>query len=440
MADTAARDLYGLRLTASEQAAAAYNHGVRNVLRLRSGTLSRIAEAVALDPTFAVGHAALALLGHEFCAPVDVEARLRAADLHAPRGDDRERSHVRAVARHVRGDSKPLVKHLEAYPRDALLLSVAVPTIAFAGVTTVPSEAWAIVERAQPAYGDDWWYSGLLAFVRQEQGRWDESVELACRSLATDPTAGHSVHARTHVHYETGDHDAGLSWLDEWITRNRLTTDNLSHFSWHAALHELANGDFAALQARYADQLAPQHVDGCRALVDSCSLLWRWTITPGATNVPSVHEVIRGVDHLFLHAPPTPFVALHSAVALCASGDIEGLDELERWAIRQPDPTYVDVVSPLAAALRLLADEKPGPAADRLGQLRDVLWRVGGSDAQREVIEDTEIAALLAAGRYSDARALIDRRLNRRRCRRDESYRELAAAGLIVSEEQPPQQ
>ena len=50
-----------------------------------------------------------------------------------------------------------------------MLLSVAVPTIAFAGVTTVPQESWAIVERPQPAYGDDWWYAGLLAFVRQEQ-------------------------------------------------------------------------------------------------------------------------------------------------------------------------------------------------------------------------------------------------------------------------------
>jgi hypothetical protein len=432
MSDEAARDLYGLRLTASPAAAAAYNRGVRNLLRVRSGALTHLAEAVALDPTFALGHSALALLGHEFCAPVDVGARLRAAQLHARRGDERERSHAYAVDRHIAGDSAPLIVHLQMYPRDALLLSVAVPTIAFAGVTQVPAESWAIVERAQPAYGDDWWYTGLLAFIRQEQRRWDEAMALACRSLTVDPTAGHSVHARTHVHYETGDHEAGLSWLDDWITANRMTTDNLSHFSWHAALHELSNGDFEGLRARYADQLAPDHVDGCRALVDSCSLLWRWTITPDAADVPGIHEPMRTVGHQLLHAPPTAFVALHSAVALCAAGDVEGLEELGRWASRHADSTYSEVVSPLAAALRLLSDGRPGPAADQLAALRGVLWRVGGSDAQREVIEDTEIAALLAAGRCAEACVLIDRRLDRRHCRRDESYRELAAAGIHV--------
>jgi hypothetical protein len=433
MGSGSAADLYGLRLTTSRPAAAAYNRGVRALLRVQSGGLVAVAESVALDPTFAIGHATLALLGHEYCAPIDVAARLRIAADHARRADDRERSHVYAVARHVAGDSAPLIAHLNAYPRDALLLSVAVPTIAFAGVTTVPAESWAIVERAAPAYGGDCWYSGLLAFVRQEQRRWDEAMNLACRSLAVDPTAGHSVHARTHVHYETGDHQAGLDWLDDWIRMEGLTADNLTHFSWHAALHELSMGDLEAVRRRYDGQLGPPHAEGCRALVDSCSLLWRWSISPGADDVPRVHDVLQHIDHGLLHAPPTPFVALHSAVTLCATGDIEGLGELERWCRGQPDPTYAEVVSPLAAALRLLAEGEPGKAADRLGSLRSALWRLGGSDAQREVVEDTEIAALLAAGRYSAALSLIDTRLDRRTCRRDESYREMAAAGLLAS-------
>ncbi len=68
-----------------------------------------------------------------------------------------------------------------------------------------------------PAYGDDWWFTGLLAFVRQEQGRFDEAMDLSCRSLAEEPGAGHSAHARAHAHYETGDHDAGLAWMDDWV-------------------------------------------------------------------------------------------------------------------------------------------------------------------------------------------------------------------------------
>ncbi|HRD63125.1 MAG TPA: pyridine nucleotide-disulfide oxidoreductase, partial [Nocardioides sp.] len=153
------RDPYGYVLTTSPEAAAAYSRGLLDVLRLRSGALPSLAASIAHDPTFALGHAALALLGHELCAQVDVPARLRDASLHAARGTARERSHVHAVTQHVAGDSRPLIAHLAAYPLDALLLSTAVPTIAFAGVTEVPQEAWSIVERAAPAYGADWWFT-----------------------------------------------------------------------------------------------------------------------------------------------------------------------------------------------------------------------------------------------------------------------------------------
>ena len=415
-------DRYGLALSTSSAAAEAYNRGVGALLRVQEGGLPAISESITHDPTFALGHAGLALLGHEYCASVDIDARLTAAVRYADRGTERERSHVHAVVEHVRGDSRPLIRHLREYPRDAVLLSVAVPTIAFAGVTTVPQESWAIVERAKPSYGDDWWYTGLLAFVRQEQQRWDEAMTLSCRSLQAEPAAGHSVHARTHVHYETGDHQAGLDWLHGWIHGVGQSSDNLAHYSWHAALHELSMGDFAAVQDRYAAELAPPTVVGCRALVDSCSLLWRWAITPGAVDVPEVKPVAAVIEDDLLDQPPTPFMALHSAVTLCALGETERLERLDRWAARHDDPTYAEVVSPLSGALRSLAAGDPSTAADRLTDLLGAVWRLGGSDAQREVVEDTLIAALLAAGRFDEARPVIDRRLDRRTCRRDEAF------------------
>jgi hypothetical protein len=215
------RDRNGYLVTCSSEAAAAYRRGTEDLLRLRGGAERAIATSVALDPTFAVGHATLALLGHEMCVAVDVPARIRDALALAPRATDRERSHVHAVAAHLRGDGRPIIRHLETHPGDAVLLATAVPTIAFAGVTEVPGEAWHIVERAAPAYGDDWWFAGLLAFVRQEQGRFDEAMELACRSLRVEPRAGHSAHARAHAHYETGDHRAGLAWMDAWVVGAR---------------------------------------------------------------------------------------------------------------------------------------------------------------------------------------------------------------------------
>jgi hypothetical protein len=429
-------DRYGLPLTGGVDAVAAYNRGVGNLLRLEEGSLHAVAASVALDPTFALGHAALALLGHELCAPVDIDARIRDARLHVARGTDRERAHVEAVARHVAGDSAPLVQHLRTHPTDALLLSVAVPTIAFAGVTTVPQDAWEIVERCAPAYGDDWWFTGLLAFMRQEQGRFDEAMELSCLSLDTEPGAGHSAHARAHAHYETGDHAGGLAWMDSWITGAGAQVDSLCHFSWHAAMHELSMGDLDAVRLRYETQLRPEPGLGCRSLVDSGSLLWRWALTPGSTSVPGIDEVLAVVDESLLARPQSPFMAMHAAVALCAAEDAEGLTTLARWCSGRPEAAHTEVTAPLALALRRLVLGDPSGAADAIAAVEPRLWQVGGSDAQREVVEETRICALVKSGRYAEALTIIDRRLDRRHCRRDEWFQTQARLREIWLPEQ----
>ncbi len=418
------RDPYGYPLTTSSEAAAAYNRGIDRLLRLRTGAVDSVATSVVHDPTFALGHAALALLGHEMCAPVDVRARLRDAVLHAARGTERERSHVHAVASHLRGDSGPLVRHLAAYPRDALLLSTAVPTIAFAGVTEVPAEAWALVERAVPAYGDDWWFTGLLAFVRQEQRRFDEAMALACRSLDRKPDAGHSAHARAHAHYETGDHEAGLAWMAGWVTGAGAGTESLSHFSWHAALHELSLGDLEAVRRRYDAQLRPEHGLGCRALVDTGSLLFRWALTPGAAEVPGLEAVAAVAGRDVLERPPTPFLAMHAAITLLALDDGAGLARLADWAEAHTRPTQREVVAPLTRSLALMRAGHCSRAADALGSLTTVLPRLGGSDAQREIVEETRIAALVRAGRLDEARTVLDERLDRRPSPRDQHWRD----------------
>ncbi|MDQ4113014.1 MAG: pyridine nucleotide-disulfide oxidoreductase [Actinomycetota bacterium] len=422
------RDRYGYALTTGDEAARAYSQGLLDVLRLRDGALASFAASIVLDPTFALGHAALALLGHEMCAPVDVGARLKQARLHARRATERERSHVHAVEAHIGGDPRPLIDHLAAFPRDSLLLSTAVPTIAFAGATEAPEEAWAIVERAAPAYGDDWWFTGLLAFVRQEQRRFDDAMALSCASLAVEPGAGHSAHARAHAHYETGDHEAGLAWMSSWVLGDGAQIDSLSHFSWHAALHELSLGDLEAVRRRYETQLQPGHALGCRALVDSGSLLFRWALTPGARDVPDIAEVVRVTGRETMIRPATPFLAMHTAVTHLAVGDAGALDELRSWAAGHVHPTMATVVAPLAEALGLMARDDYSAAADRLAVLAPSIRRLGGSDAQREIIEEARIAALLRADRWDDARVLLDARLDRRRSPRDELWRAQALA------------
>lgn len=418
-------DRYGLALSTTPEAAAAWNRALAAICSLESGAEISLREAVSADPGFAVGHAALALLGHEWAAPVDVDASLRAAvDTAQFRGDARERSFVQAVVSRLTGDAaagdRDLLRHLSEYPLDALAVSMALPTIAFSGLTQPVAESWALADRLALSYGSDWWFAGMLAFVRQEQSRWEEAQHLAQYSLAASPNSGHAAHALTHVFYETGDHEAGLRWLDRWIDEHGVHNEYGVHFSWHAALHELALDDGAAVRRRYDAQLAPPTISGPRALVDSASLVWRSHLVGAWPDPLPVDEILAGVPSCLLDHPGTAFAAMHAAVALAAAGDTERLNRLKRFAADFPDPTYPEVIVPLCEGLAAHVNGDSTGAAERLAIVVPELSRLGGSAAQQEVIAETLVHALVASGQDDAARQILEVRLERRPSRCDQ--------------------
>jgi hypothetical protein len=308
-----------------------------------------------------------------------------------------------------------LLAHVSAYPLDALAVSVCVPTIAFGGAADTPERAWALVESIAAAYGRDPWYAGLLAFVRQEQHRYAEATMLADRALVEEPAGGHAVHARAHVFYETGDHAAGLRFLDDWMDTHGQAADHRAHFAWHAALHELALDRAAQAQHRFRTQLSPPAVTGVRALVDAGSLLWRDRIHGLWPEPPSARAVLEAVPADLLWAPASAFAALHTALTLAAADDHDGLDRLHQHAVGHADATFRELIAPLTTALAAYLDERYHTAAEILRPLAGQWRRVGGSDAQRDVLDETLISALTRCGRCGDAQLVLAAQLDRRR-------------------------
>ena len=412
------RDVYGLPLATTSVAAAHYNEALIRVLRVQGGAGEELQAALAEDPGFTLGHAALALLAHEGMAEADPLASLARAEATRTTDDQRTSSFVSAVAERIRrrteAPDEPLIAHVEAFPLDALAVSACVPTIAFGGATDVPARAWSIVESLAPAYGNDPWYLSMLAFVRQEQHRWAEAATLADRALGADPASGHAVHARAHVFYETGDHEAGLQFIDRWMSADGQDAGHRAHFAWHAALHELAMERPAAALGRFERQLSPPMVTGVRALVDAGSLLWRNRLAANWPDPPAAEQVLAAVPPLLLREPSTAFVAMHVALTLAAAGDREGLSRVRQFADQHPRPVFRDVVAPLANALDAYLDGRYDMVAEILGPLTAQWCRLGGSDAQREVIEDTLISALMRAGRLAQAQAVLIARSDRR--------------------------
>ena len=432
-------DPYGLTLSASQAAAERYNDALGRLLRLQGGVEEGLAEAVAADEGFVQAHAALALLGHEGGATTHWRASLRAAhraaaDRHL---DDRESSFLDAVTTRLRTDeatgAAALLRHVRLFPRDALAVSVAVPTVAFGGLTSGTQTA-ELVESLGRSYGDDWWYAGQLAFVRQDQERWAEAEDLASYALSVEPASGHAVHARAHVFYETGDHVAGLAWLDEWIRTRGPEANHRSHFSWHAALHELMQDDVEAVRRRYARELDPSVVSGSRVVVDSGALLWRGRVTGAWTEDLPVRGVRAHAPVAWMTAPPTPFAAMHSAVVLAADGDAAALTDLSHHAAHSDDRVFRDVVAPLCTGLAQVVEERWNAASATLTSVVRTMAPLGGSRAQREVVEDTLVHALAMAGRASEAATLLDQRLSRRPSALDARRRAALSSKTVAGE------
>ena len=123
---------------------------------------------------------------------------------------------------------------------------------------------------------------------------------------------------------------------------------------------------------------------------------------------------------------------MHSAVALAAAGDCRGLAALRRNAAARDDAVFTGTVAPLADALVQLLHGDADRATDQLAVLTGV-ERLGGSAAQREIVEDTLIHCAVQAHRFDLAATLLDARLDRRSSPRDAARRdELSTQHKVV--------
>jgi hypothetical protein len=85
------------------------------------------------------------------------------------------------------------------------------------------------------------------------------------------------------------------------------------------------------------------------------------------------------------------------------------------------------VVPAICRALAAFADEDYRTCVQVLAPVLGEVVRIGGSHAQRELIEDTFIVALMRSGELPRARAVLDARLHRRPSLRDARWQ--AATG-----------
>jgi tetratricopeptide (TPR) repeat protein len=415
-------DRYELPLsTASSAARDAYVEGCAAKLTMYPGASEAFDRAIAADPGFALAHAAKAHMLLERGDAAAGRASIAAAKSLVAGLSEREVSHIAFFDVLIAGDAEAalsaLPHHLEAWPRDAVVLATAAFTNGLIGSSGRAGQKRMLLElldRLAPFYGDDWWFTAHHGMALSENGQRAAARPKIDRSLDQNPKNPWAAHARAHLCYEEGDPDAARAFLPAWLTTYPRDGALYSHLSWHLALGHIEAGDAASALQLFRDAFSPDvHSGPPRGKVtDTVSFLWRWELAGHPRDAAAWRMMHDFTNNAFPRAG-VAFSDMHIALAQVVAGDdaslefrTQQIDELVRQD-RYPSGSLVPAVSHAFAAV------ERGDFAIAIGALEPVageLERIGGSRAQLDLVEFTLLKAYLGAKRLDDARRMLSER------------------------------
>ena len=414
--------------TDSETARNAVESATWRMMTFYDTPLADLDAAIEADPAWPLPHAIKAGFLLSLTEPGYLDEAARHLDdartLAGSATPARERAHVEALtlvkngrwAAARRAWDLLLIDH----PRDALALQWAQLWDFYRGDT---ASLRARPARALPEWDEDDplfpHVLALWAFGLEENHCFDAAEEAARRALAIDARAPWAVHAVAHVMEMQGRFDDGSAWLRQhrpaWAEGNGFS----AHLWWHTALFRLEGLDIAGALRVVDGHLSGDQLQIGLQRVDAASLLWRLHLL-GADVTERCRELgsawCADAQH---HAGHYAFNDAHALMALLGGGDMARAEhEIARAAERALAAGCADnhamareVGLPLARGLAAFAKGDFDAAADQLYGVRALAQRFGGSHAQRDVIDQTLLAACAqGTGRKALGRALLNER------------------------------
>lgn len=406
------RDRYGLPLSTESGAARdAYVEGMDLFLAANAGSEEAFARAALEDPSFALAHAgrarALQMRGR------GREAAVAMADARSMANgcSSREAGHLNALGLLIDGDGPgayaAILSHLREWPLDAMIAQPCCGVfglIGFSGRAGREAEQLAFTDRLAPHYGDDWWFLAQHGFSQVEAGQVAKAECLLERALAGNPRNANAAHIRAHVHYEAGELREGLARLDAWRQDYDPQAQLSCHIAWHVAIWRAAEGDMDEAWRVFEADVGPGGAWGppINVLTDSAAFVLRAELA-GAAVPDGTWERLSDYAGEFFPRPGIAFADIHAALAHAMAGCG---DKLARIAGAAAGPAG-DMVSGLAEALGAYARSDWEDAVSLLAPWMATHERIGGSRAQRDLLEFALLGALLRSGRTEEARRLL---------------------------------
>jgi tetratricopeptide (TPR) repeat protein len=400
-----------------------YDQAVTQFAFYRADPMATIDEALAIDPTFIMGHcfkAGLLATTSERGCEAGIAAALSAAERHVGHALERERMHLNAARawlnRDFPGAAKLYGDILGEYPRDFLALQIAHLMDFLLGHATMlrdrPAQVLPAWGTADPLRGV---ILGMRAFGLEECGAYDDAEGLGRRAMDLNPADIWAVHAVVHVLEMRNQTKSGIAFIEQTAPAWREHNFFAFHNWWHLALFHLDEGNFDAALAVYDTRIRPVPTRVAGEMVDASAMLWRLRLR-GVDVGDRWVELARNWEALGDDGYYA-FNDVHALMAFLATGNQRSatriLDGVEA-ASRRKDANAMmsrEVGLPVARALSAFEGQDFEIAVDELQRVRPFAHRYGGSHAQRDLLQLTVTEAALRAGRKPLARALIAERL-----------------------------
>jgi tetratricopeptide (TPR) repeat protein len=420
-----AKDQQGLALAGAPESAAAFDRAIADYYGLIGDPVGILKQALARDPGFALGGAAIAALymigGFRGDHPEVVQA-LRAAEPAMRGASERERRHFAAANAWAKGRTSQAIADWEAilvnHPTDALALRLAQDAYFFLGRSVAIRDCAARVlpawERGNPLAS---FILGLYAFGLEETGDLKRAEEFGREALAGNPCDAWATHALAHVMETANRHDEGVAFLkstrEHWGPAHFMA----GHNGWHLALFLIEQGRFDEVLADYDRFSAPKlAADATLDRVDAAALLWRLELAGVDVGNRWAAVASRWMAHVDDHV--LAFNDLHCAFAAARSpdpGDVkrfrDSLDAYGRLGSGDNSQVTAEIGRQLIDGVLAFAGGDAARAVEAILPVRFEVARIGGSHAQRDIVNLTLIAAAERSGQWSLAHALLTERV-----------------------------
>ena len=412
-------DQHNLKVTGENQdAIVAYDDTINAYLALSQKTGPKLKHLLSLDPNMIM---AQCLKGYFYVLMGNQELLLKAQLLCKSVMDankqvtDREKLHLQALWKWCNDDDWGAIRSWEEillkYPNDILALRLSHHGHFYTGDSDAMCKS---IETVMPSWNESCpgfgFVLGMRAFAHEENFNFSFAEEQGRRAVDLNPFDPWAIHSVLHVMEMQDLHEEGLLWIKGvepyWTGANNFRY----HLWWHRALLHLDRSEFKEVLRLYDEEIWDPDSDEYLDFCNDSSILKRLEICGvdvGERWIPLADKIRPRIkEHV------RTFSDIHFVIALTAVNDWDSAEELIKTFSIKGGEIRMDIGIHLCQAIVDYHKGDHSAAFLKMIELKDKIFSIGGSNAQRDLFSQILIDTAIKSGNFIEAEELLLSRLD----------------------------